>query len=132
MKDNAKPIRSFRDLQVYQNTYELMLKVIKEVLPKLPLSEKFDLRDQLNRSCKAIPRLIAEGYGKRHQKAGFQKYLDDALGECNETIVSLEQCRDIYQIDQALIADLVDIYDKSARQIYKLARAWSQFKSRES
>jgi hypothetical protein len=26
-------------------------------------------------------RLIAEGYAKRHQKAGFQKYLDDALAE---------------------------------------------------
>lgn len=109
-----------------------MLRVIKEVLPKLPASEKFDLRDQLNRSCKAIPRLIAEGYGKRHQKAGFQKYLDDALGECNETIVSLEQCRDIYQMDIALINGLVDIYDKSSRQLYKLAKAWTQFKNRES
>ncbi|MBI2031609.1 MAG: four helix bundle protein [Candidatus Levybacteria bacterium] len=108
-----------------------MLRVIKEVLTKLPNSEKYDLKDQLNRSCKAIPRLIAEGYGKRHQKAGFQKYLDDALGECNETIVSLEQSRDIYHIDKALIEELVDIYDKSARQLYKLARAWSQFKNRQ-
>ena len=132
IKDNRAPIRSFRDLEVYRNTYELMLSVIKEVLPKLPASEKFDLRDQLNRSCKAIPRLIAEGYGKRHQKAGFQKYLDDALGECNETIVSLEQCRDIYQMDIALINGLVDIYDKSSRQLYKLAKAWTQFKNRES
>ncbi len=132
IKDNRAPIRSFRDLEVYRNTYELMLRVIKEVLPKLPASEKFDLRDQLNRSCKAIPRLIAEGYGKRHQKAGFQKYLDDALGECNETIVSLEQCRDIYQMDIALINGLVDIYDKSSRQLYKLAKAWTQFKNRES
>jgi len=128
MKNNKISIRSFRDLEVYQNTYTAMLRVIKEVLPKLPDSEKYDLKDQLNRSCKAIPRLIAEGYGKRHQKAGFQKYLDDALGECNETIVSLEQCRDIYQIDVRLIEELVDVYDKSARQSYKLARAWSQFK----
>jgi len=128
MKNNKISIRSFRDLEVYQNTYTAMLRVIKEVLPKLPDSEKYDLKNQLNRSCKAIPRLIAEGYGKRHQKAGFQKYLDDALGECNETIVSLEQCRDIYQIDVRLIEELVDVYDKSARQSYKLARAWSQFK----
>jgi hypothetical protein len=37
----------------------------------------------------------AEGYAKRRQKHGFQKYLDDAMGECNETIVGLEQCRDL-------------------------------------
>ena len=73
-----------------------MLLVMKEIVPKLPNSEKYDLKDQLSRSCKAIPRLIAEGYAKKHQKSGFQKYLDDAMGECNETIVSLEQCRDLY------------------------------------
>ena len=99
-----------------------------EVISKLPDSEKYDLRDQLSRSCKAIPRLIAEGYGKRHQKAGFQKYLDDAMGECNETIVSLEQGRDIYGVDKKMIDALVDIYDKSGRQLYNLSTAWSKFK----
>lgn len=123
-----KPITSFRDLEVYQNTYRVMLIVMKEVIAKLPGSEKYDLVDQLSRCCKAIPRLIAEGYGKRHQKAGFQKYLDDSIAECNEMIVSLEQCRDIYGLDSELINSLVDIYDKSGRQLYKLSVAWSNFK----
>jgi len=105
-----------------------MMIVHQEILPKLPSSEKFDLRDQLSRSTKAIPRLIAEGYGKRHQKAGFQKYLDDAMAECNETIVSLEQTRDLYKLDKIIIDKLVDIYDKSGRQLYKLSIAWSKFK----
>jgi len=54
------------------------------------------LVDQLRRSTKAIPRLIAEGHSKRHQKKGFQKYLDDAMTESNETMVSLAQAKDIY------------------------------------
>lgn len=128
MEDNKKSIRSFRDLDVFQGTYEAMLKVMKEILPKLPSAEKYDLVDQISRCCKAIPRLIAEGYGKRHQKAGFQKYLDDAMAECNEIIVSLEQCRDIYGVDSKLINNLVDIYDKSGRQLYNLAKAWTNFK----
>lgn len=123
-----KPITSFRDLEVYNTTYNAMLSVMKEVLPLLPLTEKFDLTDQLSRSSKAIPRLIAEGYAKRHQKAGFQKYLDDAMAECNETIVSLEQCSDIYDINKDLIKKLVDMYDKSGRQLYKLSIAWTTFK----
>lgn len=128
---SGRPITSFRDLEVFQNTYKAMLIVMREVIPQLPVTEKFDLKDQLSRSCKAIPRLIAEGYAKRHQKMGFQKYLDDAMGESNETIVSLEQCRDIYKIDKALIDSLVDVYDKSGRQLYRLAEAWTSFKRRQ-
>ena len=107
-----------------------MLVVMKDIIPKLPDSEKYDLKDQLSRSCKAIPRLIAEGYSKRHQKMGFQKYIDDAMAECNETIVSLEQCRDIYSIEIELINQLVDIYDKTSRGLYKLSMAWTNFKRR--
>jgi len=121
-------IKSFRDLNVYQSTYSAMITVAKEVLPLLPASEKYDLKDQLSRSTKAIPRLIAEGYAKRHQKAGFQKYTDDAMGECNESVVSLEQCRDLYGIDEKLINSLVDVYDKAGRQLYKLGLAWNNFK----
>jgi four helix bundle protein len=128
-----KKIISFRDLEVYRNTYDAMLLVVREIIPKLPDSEKYDLKDQLNRSCKSIPRLIAEGYAKRHQKAGFQKYLDDAMGEANETVVSLCQCKDIYtrHISTELCTKLIDTYDKSGRQLYKLSIAWSGFKRRQ-
>ena len=111
-----------------------MLIVIKEIIPKLPENEKYDLKDQLSRACKSIPRLIAEGYAKRHQKAGFQKYLDDAMAECNEMIVSLEQVKDIYNIKPTLTSmeELVDLYDKSARQLYKLSMAWTNFKNKNT
>lgn len=76
-------IKSFHDLDVYNNSYEGCIFVMKKVLPRLPPEEKYDLRDQLSRSSKAVPRLIAEGYAKRHQKYGFHKYLDDAMAESN-------------------------------------------------
>ena len=127
-----KRIVSFRDLEVYRNTYEPMIVIMKEIVPKLPDSEKYDLRDQISRACKAIPRLIAEGYAKRHQKSGFQKYIDDAMAECNEMVVSISQCRDIYPayVDVKLCDELVDTYDKSGRQLYKLSKAWREFKGR--
>lgn len=64
-------IFSYHDLDVYQRAYKASILVMKNILPKLPSSEKFDLIDQLSRSVKAIPRLIAEGFAKKHQKAGF-------------------------------------------------------------
>ena len=110
-----------------------MLKVFKYILPKLPEEEKYDLRDQLQRSTKAVPRLIAEGHSKRHQKKGFQKYLDDAMTESNETIVSLCQTRDLYakSVDTKICEELIDTYDKISRQIYNLALAWTKFTERK-
>lgn len=125
-----KPIRSFRDLEVYQNTYKAAILIATRILPKLPENERFDLKNQLGRSSKSIPRLIAEGFAKKHQRQGFQKYIDDAMGECNETIVSLEQVKDIYKIEIDLCSELVDVYDKSVRQLFNLAEAWNKFKQR--
>ena len=131
MDEKQKRITSFRDLHVYQATYSTCIKIMTELLPKLPDSEKYDLKDQLGRSVKAIPRLIAEGYAKRHQKAGFQKYLDDAMAECNETIVGLEMCRDIYKthMPNFPLDEFIDLYDKAGRQLYNLAGSWSKFKT---
>ena len=125
-----KRITSFRDLDVYQGTYKGCIEVMTRIIPTIPDFEKNDLKSQLRRSVKAIPRLIAEGYAKRHQKHGFQKYLDDAMGECNETIVGLEQCRDLYgeSVDKRLCEQLIDLYDKCGRQLYNLSSAWSRFK----
>jgi len=128
METEKKPIRSFKDLIVYQNSYKAMLLVMKDLLPHLPQSEKYDLKDQLSRSCKAVPRLIAEGYAKRHQKAGFQRYLDDAMGECNETIVGIEQSKDIYEIKVDLCIELIKTYDVTGRQLYRLRESWQKFK----
>ena len=117
-------------MEVYQNTYQSSVVVATRILPKIPQNEKYDLTDQLSRSSKAIPRLIAEGFAKKHQKFGFQKYLDDAMAECNETIVSLEHVKDIYKLEIDLCNQLIDAYDKSARQLFKLAEAWDKFKNR--
>jgi four helix bundle protein len=76
--------RSFTDLEVYKNSYQASLQVIRKIVPKLPREKRDDLADQLRRAAKAVPRLIAEGYAKRHQRSGFQKYLHDALAESNE------------------------------------------------
>jgi len=133
MDKDKKPIKSFQDLDVYQSSYKAMLSVFNHILPKLPKEEKYDLKDQLRRSAKAIPRLIAEGHSKRHQKRGFQKYLDDAMAESNETIVSLSQAKDIYSsyVDVNVCNELIDIYDKTSRQLYKLSLAWTKFGQRK-
>ena len=124
-----KKITSYQDLEVYQRAYSACLMVMKHIVPKLPDSERFDLKDQLSRSCKAVPRLISEGFAKKHQRLGFQKYLDDAMSESNETQVGICQSRDIYphQVDKHICDDLAKEYEIIGKQLYRLREAWSRF-----
>lgn len=121
-------IRGYNDLDVYKNSYQAMLEIYQLILPKLPRSE-YDLIDQMKRSCKAVPRLIAEGHSKRHQVKGFQKYIDDAMAESNETAVSLCQAKDLCGrfVDSSVCIKLIDAYDKISRQLYNLSIAWQKF-----
>lgn len=129
--ETRKPIRSFLDLEVYQSSYKASVEVLTTILPKLPKEERFDLVDQLRRSAKAVPRLIAEGYSKKHQRLGFQKYIDDAMAESNETIVSLSHVKDIYHqfVPRSSVEALIATYDKCSRQLYNLALKWRSFKA---
>ncbi len=125
----GKKITSYRDLDVYQRVYQTCILVMTKIIPKLPENEKYDLKDQLARSSKAVPRLIVEGFTKKHQKAGFQKYIDDAMAEANETQVGLSQCRDIYphRIETKLCEDLIKEYEVIGKQLYRLEGAWNKF-----
>ena len=51
------------------------------------------------------------------------------MGESNETVVSLEQCRDLYNINGNMIDELLDVYDKTGRQLYNLSKRWKEFKN---
>ncbi len=46
----------------------------------------------------------------------------------------LEQCKDLYgtEVDVELCEQLIDLYDKSGRQLYNLSSAWSKFKERQT
>lgn len=124
-----KRIKSFRDLRVYQNLYRAMMMVLTKIIPKLPKEEKYDLKDQMRRACKAAPALIAEGFAKRYQKKNWQKYIDDTTGECNEMEHHLSVCIDVYPsyVDSKLCKEVIDIYDLACAQLYNLKKSWKNF-----
>ena len=131
-QENIKKITSYKDLNVYQRSYKASIIVCRDIVPKLPKEERYDLADQLRRSSKAVPRLIAEGYAKKHQNKGFQKYLDDAMSEANESSVSLCHTRDLYSnyADHTLTQKMIDEYDIIGKQLYRLRESWSNFKNK--
>jgi len=127
--ERKKVIKSFQDLEVYQRIYKAMLVILREIVPKLPDEEKYDLKDQLRRCCKSAPALVAEGFAKRYQQRNWKKYLEDAMGECNEMIHHLSVCRDIYDkyVHPKLCQQLIETYDIANRQLYRLHESWKDF-----
>lgn len=127
-----KKVISYHDLDVYQRAYKVSIIVCTKITPNLPREEQYDLGDQLRRSSKAPPRLIAEGYAKKHQKRGFQKYIDDAMAEANETVVGLNQCIDIYSqhIDVKLCQNLINEYNIIGKQLFRLEESWNRFSNK--
>jgi len=59
----------------------------------------------------------------------WKKYLQDAIGECNEMITHLSYVRDLYsnKIDPNLCNKLIDTYDISGKQLYRLAESWKNY-----
>src|SRR6059036_1110758 len=82
-----RPIRHFRDLDVYQNALETGLRVY-ELSKKFP--GRYALTDQIRRSSRSVCANIAEAWRKRRYTAAFISKLSDCEGEAAETQVHIE------------------------------------------
>lgn len=121
--ESGSKLKTFSDLDVYKRAYNISKTVLFSIIPLLPKEEKYDLADQLRRASKAIPTLIAEGYAKKYQNKGFQKYLQDAMAEANEMIVHLSYAGEYIKRDE-LINELKNGYLIISKQLYKLQENW--------
>jgi four helix bundle protein len=77
-------ISSFRDLRVYQLSFELQQEMF-EISKAFPPEERYALTDQLRRSSRSIGANLAEAWQKRRYLAHFISKLTDADGEQAET-----------------------------------------------
>src|SRR5712692_8929322 len=87
------PIKTYKDLNVYRESYSLALDVSRTTR-KFPGPEQFELARQLRRAARSIPANIVEGWAKRSSPAEFKRYLQVAIGSCDECKLWLEMSRD--------------------------------------
>jgi four helix bundle protein len=127
---SGKKFRSFLDLDVYKRTFEASNTIIFRIIPKLPKNERFDLADQMRRASKAIPTLIAEGYAKKYQQKGFQRYLQEAMSEANEMIVHLSFAKEYLKTSLDELDLLIESYVIAGKQLYKLQENWRNLTKR--
>jgi four helix bundle protein len=123
-------IVSFRDLQVYQESFQLQIE-IEDALKTFPPDERFLLSDQMRRCCRGIPAIIAEGYSRRESIKEFQKYLRDASGEANEMINHLMLAKHKGYIKPDKVDNLISRYEVLAKKLVNLKNNWQNFKSKD-
>jgi four helix bundle protein len=112
-------MKSFRELEVYQKSKDLGIRVHKMTL-QLPKFEMYEEASQVRRSSKAVRSAIVEGYGRRRYRADFIRYLIFSQTECDETSVHLEF---LYQTeslkDKELHYELYSEYEALSKRINK-------------
>ncbi len=119
-------IRSFRDLEIYKESYSLMIVLHKEMF-KLPTYEIRDLISQIRRASKSIPSNIAEGWAKRNHEKEFKKHLDIALGSTNEMEVHIDTVKDLNYLNTVFCTDILVRYQKLGGKIVNLKKNWRTF-----
>jgi four helix bundle protein len=88
-------MRDYKKLDVWKKAHVLTKHMYKNILPVMPIEERFALTSQLRRSAYSIPLNIVEGCGKNTNK-DFAHYLDNALGSALEAEYT---CYLIYDLD---------------------------------
>jgi len=76
--------KGIETLQVWQRAMVFTEKVCSQVLPLLPIQEKWSLINQLRRSVQSIPANIAEGYGRFYYQESI-RFCYIARGSLEET-----------------------------------------------
>lgn len=120
------PVRSFRDLVVYQLALEHahLLYVRSKHFPK---DERYRLTTQLRRSSSAVGPLLAEAWGRRIYPKAFLNTLTMALGESGETQAWLDHAMLRGYISESEYEQHNDAWQKIGGKIHSMIQRHEGF-----
>ena len=81
---------SYRDLNIWTLARQVSITIHEMTLNELPKFETYETGSQIRRYSKSIRSNIVEGYGRRHYRNDYLRFLIYAHASCDETIDHLE------------------------------------------
>lgn len=111
--------KSFRDLDVYEESMDLALE-IHEFAKLLPTEEKYVLADQMRRASRSVPANISEAWRKRRYKAAFISKLSDSETEASEMQCWLDFSLKAKYMKSDLYKAFDERYEKVISQIVRM------------
>lgn len=112
-------VKSYRDLDVYQNAIELAMRIF-QLTTAFPVEERYSLTDQVRRSSRSVCANLAEAWRKRRYAAAFVSKLSDAETEAAETQVWAELAFRCGYLKRETFLQLDDACDKIIGQVVKM------------
>lgn len=109
---------SYRDLDIYQTSFELFIKTHKFSL-RLPRYELYELGSQLRKSSDSVVSNIVEGYGRKNYKKDFIRFLTFSHASNDETTNHLEKIEVLYPQFNKEVSFLIKGYDLLGAKIFK-------------
>jgi four helix bundle protein len=108
---------------VYREAYAAALDVSR-LAKRFPTVEQYELARQLRRAARSIPANIVEGWGKRASTAEFKRYLQIAIGSCDETRMWLDMRKDEGYISEGDCKEVKDRYNRIGAMLSSLWKQW--------
>lgn len=115
-------MRDYQKLDVWKKAHLFTLQVYKEILPIMPVEEKFALTQQIRRAAYSIPLNIVEGSGKNTDN-DFVHYLDNAFGSTKEIEYAFILLRDLAYVS----LEVYGAVNKSVNKIKAMLIAFIKF-----
>jgi four helix bundle protein len=117
------PIRTYHDLDVFRESYSAALG-ISRLAKRFPPVEQYELARQLRRAARSIPANIVEGWVKRASTPEFKRYLQTAIGSCDETRMWLDLSKDEGFISEQDCQETKDRYNRIGAMLGSLWKQW--------
>ena len=115
----TEPIKSYRDLRVFQNAMDAAMKIYK-LTKTFPPEEKLSMTDQMRQSSRSVCSNLAESWRKRRNKEDFIAKLNGSEGKACETLVWVEFARRSNYLDDDVCEELDSAYDLILGQLSKM------------
>jgi four helix bundle protein len=116
-------IRTYHDLDVFRESYAAALDVSR-LCKQFPPVEQYELARQLRRAARSIPANIVEGWGKIASTPEFNRYLQIAIGSCDETRMWLDLSKDEKYISESDCKEIRDRYNRIGAMLGSLWKQW--------
>lgn len=126
-----KPVRTFRDLDVYQKPLECAVLISKDIAPQL-VKNKYPYTERLTDCAMAVPLLVAEAHSLRFADFALGVgYLEKAMSASNKMVVYLEHAKGLCgsKFDTGLIDDLIGRYTLVRTKMFHLEKSWKKFRA---
>lgn len=124
-----KPVKTFRDLDIYQQTLQCSVIVVKSIRPKL-VTLKYPFLEGITDCTMTVPLMIGEAHSIRFGNFTLGlSLIEKAMSGCNKMIIYLEHIKGMYgsKMDADILDEIIARYAEARTKTFHLEQSWKKW-----